>query len=127
VAAVWSTNNETGTGFLDMHIYPFADTPPSVSDVLARPQTVFSEVKAATAAGFATLAPGKPLPDIAITEFNMICCQIVDTAQLMRRAVNLLFMADSIGAMITNGFKMTNAWVMVCACESVSVSVGFFV
>jgi hypothetical protein len=110
---VWGANNEADTGFLDIHIYPFIETPPSVADVLARPQMVFAEYKAATVASFATLAPGKPLPDIAITEYNMVCCQIVDTAQLLRRSVNLLFMADSIGAMIANGVKMANAWAMV--------------
>jgi hypothetical protein len=112
---VWGTNNEAGTGFLDIHAYPYSDLPSSLADVLATPLTFFSELKAATAAVFATQAPGKPLPELGITEYNMICCEYIDTSLLMRRAVNLFFMADSIGALISNGFKTANAWAMVCA------------
>jgi hypothetical protein len=116
VSGVWGTDNEASAGFLDIQTFPYSDTPSSVADVLAKLLTHFAELKASVAASFAALAPGKPLPAIGMTEYNIVCCENVDTAQLMRRAVNLFFMADSIGAMITNGFQLATAWAMVSVC-----------
>ena len=113
MAGVWGTNNGASAGFIDIHGYPYSATPSSITDVLAKPQTYWASLKSAVVAGFAANAPGSTVPDIGITEYNIVCCDTVDTSQLMTRAVNLHFIADSIGALATNGFKLANAWDMV--------------
>ncbi len=98
--------------FYVIHQYAyFNPTDPRVTyeEMLAYPQTMWPELMQETSAAFNRYANGRYIP-IAITEHNLVSVQNNDSEQLMTRAVNMLFMADSIGQMAVQGFAMANQW-----------------
>ena len=100
--------------FYVIHQYAFyqpLDQRPPVTydDVLAYPQTYLQPMMAGATAAFAQYANGRQIP-IAITEYNLVSVQETDNEQWMTRAVNMLFMADSIGQMMENGISAANQW-----------------
>ncbi len=89
---------------------PLDQNPPiTYQDVLAYPQTEWRVMMAETTAAFAQYVNGRQIP-IAITEYNLVSVQDTDTGQWMTRAVNMLFIADSMGQMMQNGVSMANQW-----------------
>lgn len=54
-------------------------------------------------------AGGRRVP-IAITEYNLVSFGDNDTAYLMTRAVNALYLADTLGQMKQHGVTMANQW-----------------
>ena len=89
---------------------PLDQNPPiTYDDVLAYPQSYLQPMMTDTTAAFAQYANGRQIP-IAITEYNLVSVQDTDTGQWMTRAVNMLFMADSIGQMMQNGIFAANQW-----------------
>jgi len=100
--------------FYVIHQYAFfkpLDQRPPVTydDVLAYPQTYLQPMMADATAAFTQYANGRQIP-IAITEHNLVSVQETDGGQWMTRAVNMLFMADSIGQMMQNGISAANQW-----------------
>ncbi|MCP4429129.1 MAG: alpha-L-arabinofuranosidase, partial [Chloroflexi bacterium] len=95
--------------FYVIHQYAFFDPPTSFAELLAQPQTVWGPLMADIAAAFDRHADGRRIP-IAVTEHNLFAFQDQDNDQLMTRAANMLFMADTIGQMLQNGFAMANQW-----------------
>ena len=53
--------------------------------------------------------PSRTVP-IAITEYNMVAFQDADNERLMASALNLLYIADTIGQMATHGVTIANQW-----------------
>jgi hypothetical protein len=54
-------------------------------------------------------ANGRSIP-VAITEHNLFAMQEQDENQWMTRSVNMLFMADTLGQMMTHGVDIANQW-----------------
>jgi hypothetical protein len=86
-----------------VHQYGF-DSSPDAHDALARPEEMWPD----------TIADARrSLPDdvaIAVTEYNLVSAEAGDTARSMTRAVNALFIADSIGQLVVAGVDIANQW-----------------
>jgi hypothetical protein len=97
---------------LDMysiHPYPYYDLPPSMSMTLSSPQTFWPSIMSGIRNAFDAYAGGRRAP-IAVTEFNLVSVSSKDNNQWMTRAVNMLFLADSIGQAAQNGAEMFAQW-----------------
>jgi hypothetical protein len=97
--------------FYVIHHYAYFEPPDDFAAVLARPQTDWAEIMADARAAFARHAGGRQVP-IAFTEYNLFAVQEQDGNDWMSRAVNGLFMADSLGQMLQQGVSMANQWDM---------------
>lgn len=95
--------------FYVIHEYGFGSEPPDAQTILAQPQQTWPQVMAALNDAFDRYAGGRRAP-IAVTEYNMVAVQDLDNQQLMRRAVNALFIADTIGQMASQGISVANQW-----------------
>ncbi|NTU77970.1 MAG: alpha-L-arabinofuranosidase [Chloroflexales bacterium] len=95
--------------FYVVHRYAFSQTPPSAEAVLDQPQRIWAEVIGSLHESFDRYANGRRSP-IAVTEYNLTAFQDLDNDQLMRRAVNALFVADTIGQMAEQGVVIANQW-----------------
>jgi hypothetical protein len=51
-----------------------------------------------------------PAIPVAISEYNLVAFQEGDTEALMAEAVNMLYLADTIGQMAVNGVSIANQW-----------------
>jgi hypothetical protein len=87
------------------------------AQILAQPQSHWREMKNTLQAAFNAHANGRQIP-IAASEYNVVSVQDQDNEALMPRAVNALFIADSIGQAIQNGYLLTNQWDLVNGCAS---------
>ena len=95
--------------FYIIHQYAFWSQPANYQEALAQPQSAWGPIMTDVEAAFDQHAGGRRVP-IAITEHNLFSFQDNDNSQWMKRAVNMLFMADSIGQMMEHGFAMANQW-----------------
>jgi hypothetical protein len=97
---------------LDMysiHPYPYFNLPSSMSATLSSPQTFWPTIMSGIRNAFNAYANGRQAP-IAVTEFNLVSVSSQDNNQWMTRAVNMLFLADSIGQAAQNGAAMFAQW-----------------
>ncbi len=97
---------------LDMysiHPYPYFNLPSSMSATLSSPQTFWPTIMSGIRNAFNAYANGRQAP-IAVTEFNLVSVSSKDNNQWMTRAVNMLFLADSIGQAAQNGAAMFAQW-----------------
>lgn len=115
--ANWSNKVIAAAGsvldFFVVHPYAY-DTPPPNSaagwaQVLAMPQTHWGSVRAALQPGFDAHAAARPAP-LAATEYNIVSAWTGDNAQMMLRAGNALYTADSIGQLAQNGYRLAMQW-----------------
>ena len=97
--------------FYVVHQYAYFNPPPTYAAALAEPQTTWRNMMAGLNAAFDTYAGGRRAP-IVVNEYNLISAWDQDNNQLMTRAVNALFIADTLGQIIQNGFAMANQWVL---------------
>ncbi|MCA9875973.1 MAG: hypothetical protein KC441_20010, partial [Anaerolineales bacterium] len=95
--------------FYVIHQYAYFDPPGSYEEVLAQPQATWQPMMAGVQAALERAGNGRR-PPIAVTEYNLFSLQDQDNEQWMTRAVNLLFVADTIGQMNVNGFSLANQW-----------------
>jgi hypothetical protein len=95
--------------FYVVHNYAFDETPTSAESALVRPQEIWPEAIDQIHTAFDRHADGRRVP-IAVTEYNLVAVQEQDTQQLMSRAVNALFLADTIGQMALQGIPIANQW-----------------
>ena len=95
--------------FYIIHYYGYFNVPANRQVALAQPQTVWGPMMADVENAFDQHAGGRRVP-IAITEYNLFSVQDQDTGRWMKQAVNMLYMADTIGQMMTNGFSIANQW-----------------
>ncbi len=96
---------------LDMyaiHPYPFFNLP-SAQEVLRNPHTHWPDIMHGLRAAFNAYAGGRQAP-VAATEFNLVSVQDQDNNQWMTRALNMLFLADSIGQAAQQGVTLMAQW-----------------
>jgi hypothetical protein len=94
--------------YYGIHPYSF-DEVPDTATILARPQQQWPQIEADLQAAFVAQAGGRAIP-IWVTEYNLTSVWSYDTAQQMTRAINALFIADTIGQMITHKMAVGNQW-----------------
>ena len=99
----------TDLDFYIVHRYAYSQTPASAAAVLAPPQRTWANVVTDLNTAFDRYAAGRRAP-IAVTEYNLVAFQDLDTGQLMRQAVNALSIADTIGQMAAQGVQIANQW-----------------
>ncbi len=108
----WGSEVIAGTGelldFYVIHHYGFAGEPDEGA-ALALPQSSWPELMQVATETLAVGNPSRTVP-VAITEYNMVAFQDADDDRLMARAINLLYMADTIGQMAENGVTIANQW-----------------
>ncbi|MBK8987123.1 MAG: hypothetical protein IPM39_13770 [Chloroflexi bacterium] len=95
--------------FYVIHQYAYYEPPGSYQDALAQPQSGWDWIREDYDDALAQYANGRAIP-VAITEHNLFSVQEMDNGQWMTRAVNMLFMADTLGQMATYEFDMANQW-----------------
>ncbi|MCL5995265.1 MAG: alpha-L-arabinofuranosidase [Chloroflexi bacterium] len=98
--------------FYDVHQYAYWMPPAGgTADVLAQPQGAWAGLKANITAAFDAHAGGRHIP-IGVTEHNLFSVWNNDADLWMARAVDGLFVADSIGQMARHGFALANQWMV---------------
>jgi len=95
--------------FYVIHQYAYFQPPSSYQEALAQPQSGWQWIRDDYDNALAQYANGRDIP-VAITEHNLFSVQDQDNGQWMTRAVNMLFMADSLGQMAQYEFDIANQW-----------------
>jgi alpha-L-arabinofuranosidase len=108
----WGSEVIAGAGdqldFYVIHHYGF-DGEPERGSALAVPQHAWPEMMETATGTLAAGNPSRTVP-IAITEYNMVAFQDADSEQLMAKAINLLYMADTIGQLADHGVTIASQW-----------------
>lgn len=103
----WGNEIIEGSGadldYYVVHQYGF-DQSPSGADAVQRP----GEIWPGSLDGLRDVLPPETL--IAFTEYNLVSFAAGDTEQMMTRAANALYIADTIGQMAVSGVAMANQW-----------------
>jgi hypothetical protein len=111
----WGVKVISATGqimdFYDVHQYAYNSLPGSYATALSDVLSTWATQKADIDAGFTTYAGGRQVP-IGMTEYNLISSWTQDTSTWMTRTVNALYMADSLGQMMANGYSLANQWLL---------------
>ena len=97
--------------FYVVHHYGF-DRRPSASGALHSPAAAWSDAGAEVVQAVQAANPGADVP-VAVTEYNLVSGQDLDDDALMTKAVNALYIADSIGQMAVNGMRLANQWNLI--------------
>jgi uncharacterized repeat protein (TIGR01451 family) len=92
-----------------IHPYPYLRLPRAMRHVLDAPQWAWPYIANKLQQAF-TIYGGGHQPPIAVTEFNLVALQEMDTDQWMTRAVNMLFLANAIGKAAQSGVEMFLRW-----------------
>lgn len=129
--ASWATKVISAAGqVMDFYVvHPYAyDTLPGndaagYAQILALPQAHWSGIRAALKPLFDQYAPGRAVP-LAATEFNLVSSWTGDNALMMTRAVNTLYLADSIGQMAESGYALALQWAVADGTQSNGTSYG---
>ncbi|HQD57564.1 MAG TPA: hypothetical protein PLX26_13925, partial [Candidatus Competibacteraceae bacterium] len=102
--------------FYIIHPYAYVNLPTSTDwvDMLKQPRNHLSEVKKKLQDAFNMYA-GRQIPIVA-TEYNLGSGQ--DSGKLMTRMGNALFISETIGQMISNGYWGANQWYLANATDS---------
>lgn len=95
--------------FYDIHEYGFFTPPANNAELLALPPSDWPAIMNDVRTAFTNQAGGRAIP-VGVTEYNLFATQDQDNQQLMTRAVNALYIADTIGQMIQQGVVMANQW-----------------
>ena len=97
---------EAADGALDfyvVHQYGFSSSP-SAEDALARPGELWPAVMSDVSEALDATTP------IAVTEYNLVSIESRDTEHTMTKAMNALYIADTIGRLATHGATIANQW-----------------
>jgi|SRR5579862_2475818 len=107
--------------FYIVHPYAYYLPPPNTrsgrATVLAQPRATWGALHAALQGAFDAHAGGRQIPVFA-TEYNLVSVQDQDTKRLMTHALNALFIGESIGQALENGFGMANQWDLANGCAA---------
>lgn len=93
--------------FYVVHHYLFDQPPGAIEAVLPQIQTTWPRIIGSVNNELAEQTP------IAVTEYNLVAFQDGDNTQIMRRAVNALATADTLGQLAQAGVAMANHWNLV--------------
>lgn len=109
-ASEWSNwGNEVIDGARDdmdfyvVHAYGF-DQSPSGESAVRRPVELWPGLVEDARRGLGADVP------LALTEYNLVSFEAGDTEQSMTRAMNALYIADTIGQLATSGVEIANQW-----------------
>jgi hypothetical protein len=109
----WGNEVIAGAGdvmdFYGLHQYAYFTPPATYAEALAQPQTEWDNIRADLDAAYTANAGGRAIPS-AVTEYNLFSGGDLDTGQWMTRAVNALFMGDTLGQIVENRFFLANQW-----------------
>jgi alpha-L-arabinofuranosidase len=109
----WGNKVIAGAGdvmdFYSIHYYAYSSDTSDYTDVLAQPQSIWKPMMDDVRSAFERHSPGRQVP-VAITEYNLFAFRELDSHQLMAKAVNALYMADTLGQLAQNGFGMANQY-----------------
>ncbi len=94
--------------FYVIHDYGF-DGEPDAGAALAIPEQTWPDLMQRATETLAGENPSRAVP-IAITEYNMVAFQDSDNDRLMASALNLLYVADTLGQMAEHGVTIANQW-----------------
>jgi hypothetical protein len=89
--------------FYSVHHYGF-DRSPDDEEALMRPSEQWPGIVGQLRSVLSEEGP------IAVTEHNLVAVEAGDTEHSMTKAVNALYLAESIGQMVTNGVSIANQW-----------------
>jgi alpha-L-arabinofuranosidase len=103
--------------FYVVHHYAYFDPPPTLAAILTQPQQIWLPIMDEVNDAFSKVGNGRT-PPIAITEYNLFSVIDKDNEQLMKQAVNMLYIADSIGQMMQSGVSMANQWNLANVADS---------
>lgn len=95
--------------FYIIHQYGFFEPPADLEEILRQPPQIWPDVMSDYRAALTEQGVDRDIP-VAVTEYNLFSFQENDSQQLMTRAVNALYLADSIGQMAVNGVQVANQW-----------------
>lgn len=95
--------------FYIIHEYGFWNPPDNNAEILAQPQGEWTAIMADVQASIDANAGGRDIP-ITVTEYNLFSWEDMDTEQKMLRVVNMLFMADTMGQLLENGYDIATHW-----------------
>jgi alpha-L-arabinofuranosidase len=108
----WGSEVIVGAGdlldFYVIHHYGF-EGDPEAGSALAIPQRTWPDLMQRATETLAAENPARTVP-IAITEFNMVAFQDADNDRLMASALNMLYVADTLGQMAEQGVTIANQW-----------------
>ncbi|RJP46142.1 MAG: alpha-L-arabinofuranosidase [Anaerolineaceae bacterium] len=108
-----------------IHPYPYGTPPANTAagwvKILAKPRQHWPALKSSLQTAFNNYAGGRNIP-IAASEFNLVYSHDLDTQKMMKRAGNMLFMAESIGQAIANQYFMFDQWSLSNGCSYVTAS-----
>jgi alpha-L-arabinofuranosidase len=108
-----------------VHPYTYGTPPVNTAagwaQVLASPRQTWPAVHSTLQTAFDTYAAGRQIP-IAANEFNLTYSHDLDSRRMMRTAGNMLFISESIGQAISNGYFMFNQWSLSNGCSAVTHS-----
>lgn len=94
--------------FYSLHEYAF-DTSPAFPAILSNPHPNWDGIRTDLDTAIDAHANGRDVP-MAVTEYNLISVGDNDTGAAMTRAVNALFIADTLGQLVEKGFFLANHW-----------------
>jgi hypothetical protein len=89
--------------FYVVHQYGF-DSSPDALEALARPAELWPQVMSDVRGALGDDTP------IAVTEYNLVSIPSRDTEQAMTKAMNALYIADSVGQLALYGASIANQW-----------------
>jgi hypothetical protein len=95
--------------FYSIHQYAYFNPSASYADVLAQPHRTWPDIRADLNTALETHAGDRDIPT-AVTEYGLFSAGDLDDDQMMIRAVNTLFIADTLGQIIQSGFAMALQW-----------------
>jgi hypothetical protein len=108
----WGNEVILGAGpdldFYVVHHYGFSNEPRNAAAALRVPQNTWAPMIRELHEAM-DRHNGQRVP-IAVTEYNLVAFLELDTADLMRRAVNALYIADTIGQFAEQGVSIANQW-----------------
>ena len=109
--------------FYIIHQYGFWNPPDTDADILAQPQGEWTNIMADVQASISTNAGGRDIP-ITVTEYNLFSWEDMDSQQKMIRTVNMLFMADTMGQLMENGYDIATHWNLANGAGSTGTDYG---
>ncbi len=95
--------------FYIVHEYAYDSATNDYAAILAQPHAAWAPIMANLTAAFDQFAGERDIP-VAITEFNLFAFQEADSDDLMSKAINAFYLADSLGQMMQNGYAFANQW-----------------
>ncbi|MFN8492019.1 MAG: cellulose binding domain-containing protein [Caldilineaceae bacterium] len=95
--------------YYDIHEYAFYNPPATFAEALAYPESRWPAVRAGLNSAFTNLAGGRQIP-VGVTEYNLFSDGSKDSGLWLTRAVDALFIADTLGQIIQNGMILANQW-----------------